>query len=402
MTNEKRVISGQLRLGDAEVTSYGAKSILAKITAAHTLAGMTRLLFLPSHIPELNQKVVDHCRELGVETYLWYKVLADNDIIAHEDELNENAWGWKGAGKSGVWPPLFDSEETFLFACPNNRKYNNLLYNRCAQALESYSGLFIDCIGFPLPSLGLESVFSCFCPDCRRIEPRLDEWRKNVQDYREMLVSASDADLDRFDDFDEMLAEYGMADFFAFRKKSIANLSRRYAELARQMGKGVGLDVVSPCMMRMSGHDYKALGELVDWLKPRIYFRTFGPSSISLELYCLAMGMKTWGKRYSLGAVLRYIGRSTRIKMPNSIHALEQNHLPDEIAVDEMERAMRLADCPVHPGLEFSLHPEFDAGLDTEKVRRYIAAARNAPGLVLTWNILYIPDNYLQIIGENL
>lgn len=393
------LISGQLRLGDADMNCFSPAQVIAKLEAAHTLAGLNRLLFLPSHNTTLNARIMEYCRKNDLEVYLWYKVLADNDIIADRDELNQDAWGKCGAGESGVWSPIFNSEETFLFGCPRNRKYNDLLLARCRQALVDYDGLFTDCISFPLPSIGLESLFACFCPYCLKDEPRLERWRTRVYKLRDRIMSASDADLEKWQTLQGVVAASGLSEFFQFRNESITNLSHRYAGIAREAGKGFGLDVMTPAFSLLSGHDYAVLGTLADWLKPRIYMRVFGPSSIPLEIHRLIMGLRAWGKRYSIFAMLRFIERSTGIKLPGNIHALSEYALDHRTARSELEHARRLAPCPIHPALEFSLHPDYDTSLDETTVRNYLDAAADTDGVVLSWNLMYIPDDFLRIIG---
>lgn len=400
MELKNQIISGQLRIGDDDTLSFPLARIMEKITAAHDLAGLTRLLFFPSLDPKLNLGIVEHCRKLGVEVFLWYKVLAGNDILHERSEMTEDAWGDRAFGESGVWPRVAEKREYYSFGCPRNAKYNNLLINRCQHMLKSYEGLFVDSIGFPSPSLGLESVFSCFCPQCLEIEPRLLEWRRRVQDLRECVVSASDADLERWGTFRGVIGEFELVEFFDFRRRSLDLLARRYAEIAKKQGKEIGIDVSCPALSDPCGHDYSALGAFADWLKPRIYCRTYGPSSIPLEFHCLAMGIQAWGRRYSTPAVMAFIERSIDIKMPPNIHNLSQTYATLETVHHEIAKAQQLTQAPIHPGIECSIHPDFATGLDDSTVRGYIEATRKCPGLVLSWNILFIPDAFFRLVGR--
>ncbi len=400
--NGKRIISGQLRLGDSELSRFQLDDIIAKINSAQLLTGLNRIIFLPTRNQAINNRVLSHCRKLGIDVYLWYKILSENDIIPELDERSEDAWGRRGSGESGVWTRIFESEETYMFACPRNAKYNNLLFNRCAQMLGKFDGLYLDCIGFPLASLGLEAVFGCFCPDCRKQEPKLEEWRERVLEFREAAVSASDADLEKWGTFERLAAAFGLADFFHFRQESVRNLCSRYADLARKSGKGVGLDLLSPSLAFMGGHNYHKLGGVADWTKPRIYFRVFGPSSLPVEFYSLTMGMIAWGKRYTIPGVLRFIERSTGLKMPTNVHSLAQNYLPDHTYVTELNKAKSLAACPLHLGFECSLHPDYNTGVSEESLKTFLSYSTGSAGLVLTWNLLYVPDNFLRVIGRNL
>lgn len=400
MVNGNRIISAQLRVGDYESPSHDLTAVLAKLNAAEKLARMTRLLYLPSRDEKMNQGVLQHCRDRGIEVYLWYKVLADNHIMADRDELVCDAFGKAGSGESGVWDLIHHTDETFLFACPRNEKYNSLLLNKCEQMLESFDGLFVDAIGYPLPSLGLEATFTCFCPVCMEREPRLADWRRRVYELRDTLVSCTDVDFDKFGNFIGLAREFGLIDFFTYRTNLITALTERYAKLARSANKGFGVDVLSPALAFLSGHRFSDLGKLADWLKPRIYCHTYGPSSIPLEYYCMAVGAQKWASRATNTAIMKFISRSTDLDMPGSLHNLTHTYLPPEAAKSQIRKALANATSPIHPGIECSLHPDFETELSEETIRGYLLSAVDAPGLVLSWNLLYIPDTFLQLVGE--
>lgn len=400
MVNGNRVISAQLRVGDSESPGHDLHAVLAKLDAAQKLAGLTRLLYLPSRDAKMNQGVLRHCRDRGVEVYLWYKVLADNHIMADRDELACDAFGKVGSGESGVWDFIHHTEETYLFACPRNEKYNTLLLGKCEQMLESFDGLFVDAIGYPLPSLGLEATFTCFCPVCMDLEPRLADWRRRVYELRDMLVSCTDVDFAKFGNFIGLAKEFGLLEFFTYRTNLISELTARYATLARNAGKGFGVDVLSPALAFLAGHRFSDLGRLADWLKPRIYCHTYGPSSIPLEYYCMAAGAQKWASRATNTAIMQFISRSIDIEMPGNLHNLTHTYLPPEAAKSQIRKAFENATAPIHPGIECSLHPDFETELNEETIRGYLLAAADAPGLVLSWNLLFIPDNFLKLVGK--
>ena len=400
MTHGERIISGQLRVGDGERSAFGVGDIIAKIDAARRLAGMNRLLYLPSRDDALNKAVIGHCRKSGIEIYLWFKTLADNDVMAEPGELAVNAFGGT-AGESGVWRQIFHAEESFVFGCPQNEKYNNLLLSRCEQALEPFDGLFADSLGYPLPSLGLESVFTCFCPVCMEREPRLKEWRRNVLNLRESMECCSDDDIERWGTFRGHAEAFGLGEFYgSYRTGLLTALAGRYREVADRAGKGFGLDVLSPALAFLAGHDYAELGKLADWLKPRIYCHTYGPSSIPLEYYCMAIGAQRWIKRASIAAIMDFISRSIGIELPKNLHRLTNTYLSRDDARRQIEEALDSTTGPAHPGIECSIHPDYETELDGAAVRGYLEAAAAAPGIVLCWNLLFIPDAFLRIVGE--
>ncbi len=51
------------------------------------------------------------------------------------------------------------------------------------------------------------------------------------------------------------------------------------------------------------------------------------------------------------------------------------------------------------PGIECSLHPDFETRLREGTLRDCLEAAKGLPGVVLGWNLLFIPDAFLKLAG---
>lgn len=401
MMDKKRILGAQLRMGDNELTSFGVADVLAKIGAARDLAGLDRLFFIPTRDKSINDSVLNHCRRLGVEVFLWYKVLSDNSIAPEKGELAMDAFGKEGAGETGVWGPIFHFDEDYRFACPRNEKYNQLLLTRCREQLREYDGLFVDCVVLPPPSLGIEAMFTCYCPTCVEAEPRMEDWRQRVVAMRDHMETCTDEDLERWGDFHGHAKAFELEEPTAFRIDSVSRLAERYAAVAREAGKPVGMDVLNPALAYLAGHDYAAFAAAADWLKPRIYCHTNGPSSVPLEYRCVALGMRKWCHRASQEAIMRFLGRSIGIELPQNLLCLDHQYFPSWVATDLIRRSLADIPAPVHLGLEFSLHPDFETDLDAEKVRSCLAASAGAAGVVLCWNLLHIPDDFLRLAGSD-
>lgn len=397
---DKRVVGAQLQIGDSELPTFTTEAVLRKIEAAEKLAGLTRLLFMPSRDADLNRKVLAHCRARGVEAYLWYNVLNDNDIMPEPDELAVDAFGGRRVADTATWRDIGTLSEPFAFSCPANEKYAKLILAKCERLLPDYDGLFIDYIGYPLPSLGLESMFTCFCDTCMKREPRLKQWRANLGDLRDRSASWNDADLEKLHDFRGVQRAYGFEDFNVYRMELITRLVGRFGELARGMGKGFGVDVVCPALAVTAGHDFAALGAMADWLKPRIYLSTYGPSSLPLEYYCLGMGIKTWAKGASIPAVMDMIGRSMDMGLPDHMHRLTESYFSHETARIQIERSIERSGGTVYPGVEMTLHPDYETFLNGKAVAGFVDAASRTPGLVMSWNLLFMPDEFMRRVGE--
>lgn len=395
----KRLVSAQLRVGDTDLASHTFDDIREKIDDAIDLAHMRRLLFQPTRDKELNRKILDHSRNRELEIYLWYPVLGDNNCIPESGELMQDAFGNARSGETGRWSELPLLEEGYLAACPTNHTYNRIILEQCQRRLADYDGLFLDTIGYPLPSLGIESMFTCFCPNCQKLEPRLAEWREAAYEFKERIVSATDTDLNRWDTLTNLGKEAGLDDFYRYRSGLITAMAKRYADMAREMNKGIGMDVLNPAFMRLAGHDPAGLGKLADWLKPRIYCHTFGLSSIPLEFYCLTMGLKSWGKRISIPGGIAFLARSLGLDVPTQLQNIRTAFRSGKTAAEQISKTCDLTTAPVFPGIECSHHPEYETSVNEHSVSTYLEASRGTPGVVLSWNLLYVPAEFMKLVG---
>lgn len=393
----RQAVSAQLRVGDNYLASWRAEDIIAKIDAAADLAGVERLLFQPTRDQRINARIIEHAKKRGLELFLWYLVLADNDCIPQENELLVDAFGKSRAGETQHWQELRHSEDAFLAACPTTEPYNRVILERARRLVADYDGIFLDTIGYPLPSIGFEGMFTCFCPHCLAREPRLAAWRTRVRDLKERVNAATDADLARWGTFSGMFGDAGLDGFVDYRNGLIADIVEKYAVMARELGKGIGTDILTPALASLAGHDLRALGALVDWVKPRIYCCALYPSSLPLEFYCAAMGIKTWGKRLSMGEIVAFVGRSFGTGAPPR---LEKPWMSEKLLRDEIRRTIDVSAAPVYPSLECSLDPEFGSKLNGKIFRSRVDVMREAAGFVLAWNILYTPDEFFTLVGK--
>lgn len=396
----KQRVYAQLVLGGAELRRFAHAEIRDKLSRARSLARLEGLVFWPSGDPGLDGLVRGHCRELGIGLYLWLPVLADAGFEAADDELAENAWNSGVAGGSGAWENLGKGDETFRFACPLAKKQNRRIRERCRDELPRYDGAFLDRIRYPSPANGLENLFTCFCPRCLERNPDFARWRENARDLRGRFASAVDADLDRWGTFAAVLADFELSEFMAARALLLAGEIAGLVGAARDLGKFVALDLFAPSLAVLVGQDYHFLGDLADWIKPMIYCHARGPAGLPLELACFARGLMRWG-RFSEPAVMEFVTRSFLLPgAPSSADILETEGVDEAFAGEEFAAAARLAACPVHPGFECVRHPDFDLDMDEGGIRRYLAEFSAAPAVVLSWNILYTPDEFLRIAAE--
>ncbi|MDR1611708.1 MAG: hypothetical protein LBT97_02865 [Planctomycetota bacterium] len=399
-SGRKRGVYAQLALGAAERGRFSPREIIDRLGRAADIVRPDGLVFWPSGDAALDGLVRGRCRELGLDLYLWLPVLADAGFDPAERDLAENAWGGGPAGGSGAWARLGSGDETFRFACPFAEGQAGRIRARCRDELPGYDGVFLDRIRYPSPANGLENLFTCFCPRCLERTPALAAWRDNARGLRERLRSATDVDLGRWGTFQALLAAFGLPEFAAARSLVLAEAVAGPARLARGMGKLVALDLFTPSLAALVGQDFRLLGGLADWIKPMIYCRARGPSGLPLELACFARGLLEWG-RFSGPEVMAFVARSFSLPaVPRSADELESGGVDLAFAAAEYAAARGSAAVPIHPGFECVRHPDFDLDPDGDGIRRCLAAFSAAPAVVLAWNILYTPDDFLRIVAE--
>ncbi len=147
---------------------------------------------------------------------------------------------------------------------------------------------------------------------------------------------------------------------------NVTALVTQAAALIRAHGGRVGLDCFAPSLALQVGQDLGALAEVSDWIKVMIYGHTWAPAGLPYEL-----GLQEGLSPQALAAEFR-LGREL---CPGELLAgIELVSLPD---------VTRLS-----PG----------------QIRADLAALRQAgaDGLVLSWDLRYMPSSYLALVRDAL
>ena len=397
--SSSRQIFAQLAIGKQELTRFSELEIIRRITSAKTQANLGALMFRPSPDERMNDTVLAHCRELGIDIYLWYPVLANAFRKPNQDEVVVDAWGGKGHGQSGFWQGINQGEESFLFACPRSLSYITDIVDDCRGQLDHYDGIFLDRIRYPSPANGIESLFTCFCPRCLEYNPEAKRWRENARDFRRFVEQAPPDTLPYWPNLVDLIRQHGLNDLLKSRMHNILKLGATFTNMASSLGKKVAFDLFAPSLALFVGQNYQALGTMADWLKPILYCRALEPTSLPLELLCLARGFSRWGNgRFSENAMLAYYRRSLNMpEIPDTLEALEKNGL--SVSAARREYALSKQTRMTFPGFESVCHPAIGLKMSTTDLSDYLDAFADASTLIPSWNILYIPESYLELIA---
>lgn len=115
--------------------------------------------------------IIDIYNELKIETYFQYHFLETiTRYSLKEYGKAENSNRTRGYEKITHWDKINTYTEDFSFACPNNEKLIDKVFNDFKIKLNRYNfdGVFLDRIRYPAPSNGFEMLFTCFCNFLRR------------------------------------------------------------------------------------------------------------------------------------------------------------------------------------------------------------------------------------------
>jgi len=366
--------------------------------------------------PDLHKKSLDLvreiCKDFKIKTYLWYPVLADILVFKIEQEQAVEAFdGLYGYGKNGCWDKLGEGEEDFLFLCPNDEQNIRKIFNQYQNKIveSGFDGVFLDRIRFPSPSNGLKTLFSCFCKSCQN--KFHSTYGEDLENYRYQAKAVFEKfktiDINYFrncQSFSDFIIQDNLEKFYDFRKQNIYQVVKIFANKAKQMGKLVGVDLFAPSLAPLVSQNYQLLAKTCDWIKPMIYCHTSSPAGLPLELYCFMRAILNINPALDEGQLIREISRIIGVNLPTQINDLLKNGVSEDIICSEMQRIKELdltESVNIYVGLEAVQIP----GLCniTEKIlKKYLKSVTEADvkGMVLSWDLLKIPDENLKFVGD--
>jgi hypothetical protein len=352
------------------------------------------------------------CRDFKIKTYLWYPILADiPGFKVRWEQSVETFDGLHGYGKNSRWDKLGKGEEDFLFLCPNDEQNIREIFNQYQNKIieSGFDGVFLDRIRFPSPSNGFEALFSCFCKSCMNkfysnYGEDLKGYRNQVKTVFKKFKTIDVNYLQTCQSFSDIIIRDSLKKFYDFRKKNIYQVLKMFADKAKQMGKLVGVDLFAPSLAPLVSQDYRLLAKTCDWIKPMIYCHTSSPAGLPLELYCLIRAILEINPTLDEGQLIREISRIIGVDLPTQINDLLKNGISEHIICSEMQKIK-----------EFNLPEKVDTyvGIEavqipglcniTEKIlKKYLKSVIEADikGMVLSWDLLKIPDENLQLAGD--
>ena len=365
---------------------------------------------------DLNKKDLDFvkkiCKDFRIKTFLWYPILAD--ILGFKIEQEQSVETFDrlhGYGKNGCWDKLGEGKEDFLFLCPNDEENIKQIFNQYQNKIieSDFDGVFLDRIRFPSPSNGFEVLFSCFCKSC--LNKFYNNYGEDLKDYRNQAKTVfknfKTIDINYLQtcqSFSDIIIRDGLKKFYDFRKQNIYQVVKIFADKAKQMGKLVGVDLFAPSLAPLVSQDYQLLAKTCDWIKPMIYCHTSSPAGLPLELFCFIRAILDINPALNESQLIREINRIIGVDLPTQLNELLKKGVPENIIYTEMQKIKELnlpEKVDIYVGLEAVQIPEV-CNIDRSILKKYLesVAKADAKGIVLSWDLLKIPDENLKLAGD--
>jgi hypothetical protein len=365
---------------------------------------------------DINKKDLDLvrkiCRDFKIKTYLWYPILADiPGFKVRWEQSVETFDGLRGYGKNGRWDKLGKGEEDFLFLCPNDEQNIRRIFDQYQNKIKEsgFDGVFLDRIRFPSPSNGFEALFSCFCKSClnkfyNNYGEDLEGYQNQVKTVFKNFKTIDVNYLQTCQSFSDIIIRDSLKKFYDFRKQNIYQVLKIFADKAKQMGKLVGVDLFAPSLAPLVSQDYQLLAKTCDWIKPMIYCHTSSPAGLPLELYCLIKAILEINPTLDEGQLIREISRIIGVDLPTQINDLLKNGISENIICSEMQRITEFnlpEKVDIYVGIEAVQIPKV-CNIDRSILKKYLESfiKTDTKGIILSWNLLKIPDENLKLAGD--
>lgn len=365
---------------------------------------------------DINKKDLDLvrriCRDFKIKTYLWYPILADiPDFKIEQEQSVETFSGLRGYGKNGCWDKLGEGEEDFLFLCSSDEEHIRRIFDQYQNKIKEngFDGVFLDRIRFPSPSNGFELLFSCFCKSC--LNKFYNNYGEDLKGYRNQAKTVFknfktiDVNyLQTCQSLSDVIIRDSLKKFYDFRKQNIYQVLKMFADKAKQMGKLVGVDLFAPSLAPLVSQDYQLLAKTCDWIKPMIYCHTSSPAGLPLELYCFIRAILDNNPTLDEGQLIREISRIIGVDLPTQINELLKIGISEHIICSEMQKIKEFnlpEKVDIYVGLEAVQIPEV-CNIDRSILKKYLKSVIKADskGIILSWDLLKIPDENLKLAGD--
>lgn len=334
--------------------------------------------------PALYRETIRLAKHYGAEVYLWLPVLSETGLLKPVRRLIDDE------GKE-VQQIGLKGGEKFEFYCPNqelNTKSFWEIYEEFFSELP-FDGVFLDKIRYGSFANGKGGVFSCFCPECRKVYAaagipehallaQMKSIRAGVQENEAAPLDVECYEAGRYRFRDPIWEK-----FFVCKQHCIYDFLKPVTDWLRSRGLRIGIDTFSPFTAYFAGQDTAKLAKLADFIKPMMYRITRAPAGLLWESEQL---LQETLAHPSPAAFSRILGVENMSKSPFDLEFVKR-----ELAL------LAAGGADIYAGIEINrIDPVAPATPEyiRENVRAFSETAIR--GFVLAWDLLCAPEENLQ------
>lgn len=401
-------------LGAQLSTSHSGKELLnyrnvkAKVQNIAKICPLKFLIIGAHEEEELFNLLTSRSNRLTEQVFLWFNVLSDYENI----EKSEAIVDYKGVQHAEGWSGWKDSKnvtETFQFGCinrPDTQKKVLAHLDRLLVAYPNFDGVFIDKFRFPSPAMGLDSLFSCFCPYCYKAADKvglnLDDVRKALYNPQTQIISEI-SKIPGGASWLEALVKLNpiLSKFIKFRADSISKFVKNIHDLLNQHRKALVYDILSPSLAPLVGQDYSTLSQYAEWGKSITYRMAKAPGSLRLEILNLIDLLSSYLSR-SKESCLEWLKTVNPEFEGITLEYIDKYGIPLKVMEGELNNAVSLfKPKPIYMGLEVVSYPGI-IDIKPQNVRDMMKIGLKAgiSGAVLSWDLIHTKLENIEAIKE--
>ena len=343
-----------------------ANELKKKVGQAKEIVDLNALMVWAHSSAESCAILKETCDRFGIETYLWFPILADvPDFKVPERSKVENYEKKRGWGEIVRWEKLgtyASGRENFQFICPNKTETISDVYNLYKNQVDCYDfdGVFLDRIRFPSAAMGFEMLYSCFCKECEiKYQEEFGEGFPNFRSIvKSHFIKLKKNTVDVMKDarsLNDIVFPVAMQMFLRFRDISIYRIVEKFSTYAFQKGKKVGLDLFSYSLSGNVSQDYEMLSKTCNWIKPMIYCHSKGPAGFPLELHILFRSLLTLNPSLKEEELTGFFSDILGIDLPKKVDDVLEMGISGDAIMVELKNIGQLnlsEGILIYPGIE--------------------------------------------------
>lgn len=381
--NQKEIII-QIFTGGYEKQELSDDIIAEKIEKILQSFQVHKIIIGWSLETKLYHRIETLARKYNAEYFLWFPVFSESQLLKSMTPSID----FKGEEVEAYY---LNENESFRFCCPKEKRNQNSIIEILEEKFSAiqFDGVFLDKIRYGSFSNGIESVFSCFCPQCQKVykDNHIDikQLKKELQKiifqeegYEEQPLKITSYENGNYQFESEILQK-----FFKVKGKIIYEALLPICQYLRRKNLKIGLDTFSPHISYFAGQDIELLAGLTDFIKPMMYRITQAPAGLPFESSKL-------------------IYETTKNQENEEIFKIwncENKEIFDiEFVKRELEYMTNLSD--IYCGIEVNKLDICDTTVQYIRENLEELSKTDIKGFVLSWNVIMAPEENLKAVKE--